>query len=114
MGGALALKILNTVFATTFALTAGVASADIYMREGTEEIDVRVEDGVLYCTRLEDSFEMCHGMTERVDGTWRGKKMKHPGMPRFMSFNGTVTFNDTGLNIRGCALGICDAEDWTK
>jgi hypothetical protein len=33
-------------------------------------------------------------------------------MPGFMRFNGTVTFTETGLNIRGCALGICDAEDW--
>jgi len=25
-----------------------------------------------------------------------------------------VAFLETGLNIKGCALGICDAEDWTK
>ena len=97
----------------TFAMTS-VATAEIYVRDGTQQVDVRIEAGKLYCTRVSDGFEMCNGMTENADGTWGGKKMKHPDMPGFMRFNGTVTFTPSGLRIRGCALGICQSEDWTK
>ncbi|MFC3117911.1 hypothetical protein ACFOHS_05095 [Jhaorihella thermophila] len=40
--------------------------------------------------------------------------MKHPDMPRWMSFNGTVTFSERGLRIKGCTLGICDSETWSR
>jgi len=108
------MMIKTAALAATLALCAGVASAETYLREGTQEINVQVKDNALYCTRVEDGYEMCNGMTKREDGTWRGKKMKHPDMPGFMKFNGTVTFTQAGLNIEGCAIGICDDEDWVK
>jgi hypothetical protein len=40
--------------------------------------------------------------------------MKHPDMPGFMTFNGTVTFGSNGLKIRGCAVGVCQSEIWTN
>lgn len=99
-------------------LAAGTASAAVpggtYLRKGDQPIAVTVKDGKLYCTRIADGYEMCNGMTAQADGSWKGGKMKHPDMPGFMRFNGTVTFTATGLNIKGCALGMCDSEAWTK
>ncbi len=95
------------------AFAAGVKDGPMtFLRKGDQEIVVFVYEGKLYCRRTSDDYEMCNGMTEQPDGTWKGKRMKHPDMPGFMRFNGTVTFTEAGLNIRGCALGICDAEDW--
>jgi len=104
---------------TLAAMTlSSVASADIYVRMGKKDeaqnIEVTLKDRALWCTRVSDGFEMCNGMTEGEDHLWRGKNMRHPDMPKWMKFNGTVAFLETGLNIKGCALGICDAEDWTK
>ncbi|MDP7185408.1 MAG: hypothetical protein QGI08_06770 [Paracoccaceae bacterium] len=93
------------------------ASAEIYIRphkKGDQEIDVTIQDGTLWCTRVSDGFEMCNGMVEGEDFRWRGKNMRHPDMPKWMKFNGTVSFLEGGLNIRGCAVGFCDGEDWTK
>lgn len=95
-------------------MTAGVASADTYMRNGNEEITVEEKGGLLYCTRVSDGFEMCNGMKKRDDGTFGGRTMKHPDMPGFMTFNGTVVFEETQLKIKGCAVGICDSENWAK
>lgn len=108
------MKTRITALAAALLLSATAASASIYIRKGDQQVDVRVVDNALYCTRVSDKFEMCHGMTKQADGTWKGKKMKHPSMPGFMTFNGTVTFTNAGLNIRGCAIGICQSEDWTK
>ena len=94
--------------------TAAVAQEGPYLRKGKEIVILSIKDGKLYCTRQSDGFEMCNGMVLYSDGTYRGKNMRHPAMPKFMKFNGTVTFTDSGLNIRGCALGICKAEEWVK
>ena len=99
--------------AAAAVLAAASASAEIYIRNGEEQVDVSEKGGKLYCTRLSDGYEMCNGMTRADDGSWHGKKMKHPDMPRWMSFNGTVTFQEGGLKIKGCTLGICDSETWT-
>ena len=84
-----------------------------YLRKGKEVIAVSSDGGSLSCKRVSDGFEMCNGMLEQENGSWTGKNMRHPNMPKFMKFNGTVVFSDAGLNIRGCALGICQSEDWT-
>jgi hypothetical protein len=102
-----------TLTISTVAL-AQTANAETYLREGSQKIEVTDKGGKLYCTRIEDGYEMCNGMTRKADGNWGGKKMKHPDMPGWMSFNGTVIMGANGLNITGCALGICDSEDWTK
>jgi hypothetical protein len=106
--GALAL-----VAASLFASSAYAVGGQ-YLRKGKQVINVVEQDGKLFCTRVSDGFEMCNGMVEQANGSWKGKNMRHPAMPKFMKFNGTVIFSDAGLNIRGCALGICKAEDWTK
>ncbi|MBD3728674.1 MAG: hypothetical protein IE933_03115 [Sphingomonadales bacterium] len=89
-----------------------------YKRKNGDLVRVWVTDGKLYCRIMEGSkpnFEMCHGMTESGEA-WTGKKMKHPGMPGFMTFNGTVTNDATSLKIKGCAMGksMCDSEVWQK
>ena len=47
------------------------------------------------------------------EGAWKGKKMKHPDMPKFLTFKGTVTVEGDVLKIKGCA-GICDSEKWDR
>jgi len=100
-----------TVFSTAGAT---VASAETYIREGNQEIEVADKGGKLFCTRKSDGYEMCNGMTKQADGSWQGRGMKHPDMPGFMKFRGTVIFSSSGLSIKGCAVGICDSESWTK
>ncbi|MCP3969796.1 MAG: hypothetical protein GY717_05675 [Rhodobacteraceae bacterium] len=108
-------RILKPALAAAFfAVVAGAAQSEIYLRNGAEEIDVHIENDKLFCTRVEDGYELCNGLSPRTDGTWAGRRMQHPDMSDRLRFNGTVTFGDSGLTIRGCAVGICDAEDWPK
>ncbi len=101
--------------AAVLALAAVPATADTYIRKGDQAIDVAVKGGKLYCTRSSDGFEMCNGMT-KSGSAWTGGGMKHPDMPGFMSFNGTVTMTASSLTIKGCAVGqsMCDSETWKK
>ena len=105
---------LGAIAAVIGTLSVSAVQADTYIREGSQEINVVDKGGKLFCTRAKDGYEMCNGMTKRSDGSWKGKKMKHPDMPRWMSFNGTVVFSDAGLSIKGCAVGMCDKEKWAK
>ena len=98
----------------SFATSAFALEPTEYLRKGDQVIVVFENEGKLYCRRTADNFELCHGMEANADGSYKGKNMKHPDMPGFMTFDGTVVFSDTGLNIQGCVLGgICDAEEWT-
>lgn len=90
-------------------------------RKKGEQIRVEFRDDAMYCTiinrtkksgKAKKDFEMCHGMTAE-EGAWKGKKMKHPDMPKFMTFKGTVTVEGDVLKIKGCA-GICDSEKWDR
>ncbi len=103
----------TALVAATMMSGAVVAQEGSYLRKGKQTIVLTMRDGRLFCRRQADGFEMCNGMAPASDGTYRGKNMRHPAM-KVMKFNGTVTFTDGGLNIRGCALGICKAENWTK
>jgi len=96
---------------------ANAAPVGQWKRKNGDTVDVSLQDDQLFCTITEGKrvgFEMCHGMTLRDDGTWKGKNMKHPGMPGFMTFNGTVTVDGDSLSIKGCAVKVCDSETWTK
>lgn len=103
--------------ALALSLAAGAAQAEVmtYLRKGGQEIRVSTDGGKLMCTRVSDGFEMCNGMTEMSPGVWKGPKMKHPEMPKFMTFKGTVVFSGDKLKIQGCILGggVCDSEVWT-
>lgn len=87
-----------------------------WLRKGDQVITVNTDGGQMFCTRAGDGFEMCHGMVSQGGGIWTGPNMKHPDMPGFMTFNGTVTMGSSRLKIEGCVLGgaICDAEIWEK
>ena len=104
-----------TVAMAVLAAGATAVSADTYMRKGSQAITVAVKGGKLYCTRASDGFEMCNGMA-KSGGGYSGSGMKHPDMPGFMTFNGTVTMAGNSLTIKGCAIGqsMCDSETWTK
>ena len=104
------------VLFTAASLTVSSAFAfGTYLRKGNQQIRVVKKGGKLFCTRKSDGFELCNGMTKKGNA-WKGKKMKHPDMPRFMTFNGTVTFKKSSLSIKGCAIGnsMCDSEVWKK
>ena len=114
---------MNKLTATAIALTLGAAtlgtsvSAEVlgtYVRKGDQVITLYTEGELLYCTRGSDAFELCHGMSLQGDGTYKGEDMKHPDMPRFMTFNGTVTFGAGMVSLKGCAAGnsLCQSEDW--
>lgn len=100
--------------------TAAYAATDVnktYLRKGTQEIRVFTDGGKLYCRRTSDSFELCHGMEQQADGSWAGNSMKHPDMPKFMTFNGTVVIgSNKKMSIKGCAAGnsLCDQEIWDE
>ncbi len=90
-------------------------------RKNGNQVKVEFRDDAMYCTIInrtkksgdaKKDFEMCHGMTA-VEDAWKGKKMKHPEMPGFMTFKGTVTVDGDVLKIKGCA-GICDSEEWDR
>lgn len=40
--------------------------------------------------------------------------MKHPDMPGFITVNGTASFSEAQINLRGCAMGMCGAEKRDK
>ena len=52
---------------------------------------------------------------KRSGGVWKGN-MKHPAMPSFMTFNGTVRLMGRRMKVQGCAIGnsMCDAETWVR
>ncbi|MEW5964373.1 MAG: hypothetical protein AB1749_12495 [Pseudomonadota bacterium] len=89
-----------------------------YTRKNGDVVQVSVSGGKLYCKIVSGSqvgFEMCHGMS-KSGGGWAGNAMKHPDMPGFMTFNGTVTGGGSSISIKGCAIGqsMCDSETWAK
>lgn len=111
MGGAAFAAAAMMVFVAPAA-----AETTQWLRKGEDIINVTTDGGKLFCTRASDGFEMCHGMTSDGGGNWSGPGMKHPDMPGFMTFAGTVVMGATKLKIEGCVLGgaICDAEIWEK
>lgn len=60
-------------------------------------------------------FTMFRGIAPAGKDTWKGD-MKHPDMPGFMTFNGTVKYSGGKLHVQGCAIGgsMCDSEVWTQ
>lgn len=117
---------MNKFTSTAIALILGMASfatsvsaeiIGVYLRNGEEFILVRTTDeGLMYCTRVGDGFEMCDGLSQQADGTWSGTNMKHPNMPKFMTYTGVVTVTADTISIEGCtaANAQCDAETWPK
>ncbi|MCP5395553.1 MAG: hypothetical protein H6918_02245 [Sphingomonadaceae bacterium] len=113
-----ALCAASVAFGLSVPASAAADPTGAYKRKNGDTVRVWVTEGKLYCRITEGkkkNFEMCHGMTDSGEA-WTGKKMKHPGMPGFMSFNGTVTSDASSIKIKGCAMGksMCDAETWTK
>ena len=108
------LTTLALIAGVSFSTTAQAELIGVYLRNGEEPMSVRTEDGLLFCTRVSDGFEMCNGMVELDDGAWNGDKMKNPDMPRFMSFNGTIRFAEGEMQLQGCLAGksMCKSMSW--
>lgn len=103
---------------TAFAAPATADPTGRYTRKNGDVVQISVSSGKLYCRIVSGSqpgFEMCHGMS-RSGSAWAGDAMRHPDMPGFMTFNGTVTGGGSSISIKGCAIGqsMCDSETWTK
>lgn len=110
-------RVVSVVALSLMAGAACAAESGTYRRPNGDIVKVTNSGGKLFCkiTAGERAgFEMCHGMT-KTGGSWQGANMKHPSMT-IMTFNGTVTFTNAGLRIKGCAIGqsMCDAESWAK
>ena len=39
---------------------------------------VQIQNGLLYCTRVSDGFEICNGMDPEGENTWQGDRLKKP------------------------------------
>ncbi len=86
----------------------------VYLRDGTEPVQVHVEEGLLYCTRVSDGFEICNGMENTGENTWEGDKLKNPDGPRWISARGTITVGETEMALQGCMMGgaVCKSMTW--
>lgn len=89
-----------------------------WKRPNGDMVQVSNAGGKLSCKIMKGSkpgFEMCNGMTGS-GSFWKGSGMKHPDMPGFMTFNGTVQVSGSTLSIKGCAIGesLCDSETWSR
>lgn len=90
----------------------------LYTRKNGDTVQLFLAEGKLYCRLISGAlvnFEMCHGMTF-ADGAWSGGGMKHPEMPGFMTFNGTIVGGARSVDVTGCVIGksICDGEVWMR
>lgn len=116
------LHFALAVAVVLFGLSPAAGADDIagnWVRPNGEVAQVSRKGSHIYCkivTGKSPGFEMCNGMDRTADNTWQGGQMKHPEMPGFMTFNGTVTLSAAALTIKGCAIGqsMCDAETWTR
>lgn len=108
-------NILTTV--ATLAMLTTTAQANVlgtYLRDDVEPVTAHIKEGLLYCTRVSDGYELCNGMTEQADGSWHGEKLKNPDMPGFMKFAGTITFEEGQMLLEGCTMGgkVCKSKTW--
>ncbi len=85
-----------------------------YLRDGTEPVRVFIENGRLYCTRVEDGFEICNGMESAGENMWQGDGLKNPDGPRWVSARGTITVSQNEMALEGCMMGgaICKSMTW--
>lgn len=121
MSNASVLRRIAVVALLGAIASGGTAQADpsgMWKRPNGDMVQVTAGSGKLMCkiTKGDKSgFEMCNGMGGG-GSTWHGSTMKHPDMPGFMSFNGTVAVAGNTLSIKGCAVGqsMCDSETWTR
>lgn len=117
----MALKHALIVAALAASAVPAITAEDVegkWLRPNGDVVVAAVADGALTCrieTGTRPGFEMCHGMVKQGDA-WTGSGMKHPEMPGFMTFNGTVVVFGDELKIKGCAIGqaFCDSETWTR
>ena len=58
---------------------------------------------------------MFNGIKKVGKNRWKGD-MKHPEMPGFMTFNGTVSVRGKTMTVQGCMFGGsgCQSEVWKK
>jgi uncharacterized protein (DUF2147 family) len=114
-----AMVVLTTGVVGLWSGSAGADPTGDWKRPNGEIAEFYKCEEKLCCKIVEGAspgFEMCHGMTQTGPDEWQGQGMKHPEMPGFMTFNGTVKLDGPTLNIKGCAIGqaFCASEEWTK
>ncbi len=108
-------KLITTMVTLTVLTTTAQANVlGTYLRDDVEPITAHIEEGLLYCTRISDGYELCNGMAEQADGSWQGDKLKNPDMPGFMKFSGTIVFEEDQMILEGCTMGgkVCKSKTW--
>jgi len=99
------------------AASAQEAFGEWLRPDGTIALTTECDGGL--CGELisgeQTGMVMFQSLKSSGDDQWKGD-MKHPDMPGFMTFNGTVTLGDGELMVQGCAVGgsMCDAETWVS
>ncbi len=110
------MKYKTTVILAFLAGTAPLQAETLgtYLRNDAEPVRVFVEDGLLYCTRISDGFEICNGMESAGENTWQGDKLKNPDGPRWISARGTITVSEAEMALEGCMMGgaVCKSMVW--
>lgn len=106
---ALAIALSASYFTAAQAETLGT-----YLRNGEEPILVQTQDGLLYCTRVSDGYEICNGMEPNGESSWQGDRLKNPDMPRFVSARGVITLSNAEMALEGCVMGgsVCKSQTW--
>ena len=108
------IKLTTVAVLLATALPAQAELIGTYLRNDTEPMTLHTEDGLLYCTRVSDGYEICNGMEAQGAGSWQGDKLKNPDMPGFMKFSGSITLGDGEVMLEGCTMGgsMCKTLTW--
>ena len=118
----------TTLFATATAFALGLMVSGAFAADGAAgnwqrpkgggTAQVTVNGGKMSAKIVsgkQKGFVMFNNINGAGANTWKGN-MKHPSMPGFMTFNGTVEYKGGKLHVKGCAIGgsFCDSEVWTR
>ncbi len=114
-------KSLFAGIAMTLALSfsAGSAFAGIdgnWKRKGGQAVKIwHCGPGKKLLCAQSGSTRMFNGIKASGRNAWKGS-MKHPDMPGFMTFNGTVKYSGSSVKVQGCMVGgsMCQSETWRK
>jgi len=106
--------VLTLALVVTGIAPAQAETVGTYLRSGNEPVLVQVQDGLLYCTRVSDGFEICNGMAQVGNNSWQGDRLKNPDMPRFISARGVITISEAEMALEGCVMGgsVCKSQTW--
>ncbi len=107
---------ITTAMTLAISFTAAAANAGVtgnWKRKGNQPVKIW-KCGKGLCAQS-GGTRMFNGIRKTGKNTWKGS-MKHPDMPGFMTFNGTVKYTGSSVKVQGCMVGgsMCQSETWRK